>query len=383
MPTLIRHPDESRKSSRARLQAIRRPDCRLRDDRGAPLNAFKPASDSGVRRPATLTKIGGLAGVSVATVSKVLHRRPGVAPDTRRRVEALLNAHGYVVADDRNAGRTQTTVVDVAMTVLHDPWAARMIAAFEHAAASRGLDIVPAPTSPTLGDEPISRILSRGSRGLISVFADPTPAQEHRLAGHGLPLVVVGGNGTEASSTRVVAIDYRAGAHAATEHLIELGHRRIGLVLGDRRKRFNQERLIGYHEALQAHGLGGGAVVRWADSFAVEDGCAQTRVLLDLPDRPTAIIAANDNLAIGVYRAIEGAGLAVGSDISVIGFDNRPEADWLRPGLTTLEIPLGRLAEAAFDQLLRDDAANDVEGPATVTPELVHRASVVRLGLSI
>jgi DNA-binding LacI/PurR family transcriptional regulator len=314
----------------------------------------------------TLAAIARRIGVSPATVSKVLNDRPDVAADTRRRVRAALDAYGYGRRDSQHSN-----LIDLVVIELDDPYAAAVISSFERAARRRGLSIVPSVAgAQQVPDDLVDRILSRDTRGVITIFADLADNQQSALQSHGIPHVVVAGG---RPATNMINVDFRSGVRQATDHLIAGGHCRIGLLLGRRDLIFSRQRLLGYQDALRRAGL----LIDWDlitwGRFDKESGAALTRRLLQLDDPPTAIIAGSDTMAIGVYDAVAQLGRTVGPDIAVVGFDDRPQAAWLDPPLTTVRMPIAELAEAAVEALIEQDS--QPESPPALPGTLVVRQS--------
>lgn len=148
-----------------------------------------------------------------------------------------------------------------------------------------------------------------------------------------------------------VAIDYRNGFRQATEHLLERGHRRIAVVLGDRRDEPSRQMLRGFDEALRAAGhRADRALVCWGRADALA-GAGHVRRLLELDDPPTAAITATDLIAVGVYDALRAKNLQAGPDFAVVAFGDRLEATWLRPRLSTIDISVESLTAAVLDLL--------------------------------
>ncbi len=304
------------------------------------------------QRGLTLAAIGRRASVSPATVSKVINGRSDVAPGTRRKVQAILDAYNH---PSRNGERGQ--LVDVVMIDIDDPWAAHVLSEIERAARESGLAIIPSVSgTQAISDDLLTRLLHRENRGLITIFADLDEVQQDRVRTHGIPYVAVAGG---RPATTMIEVDFRAGVREAADHLLSGGHRKIGMLLGARNLSFSEQRLLGLEDALkQAGGSLDPSLVRWG-RFDQQSGADHARFLLELDDPPTAIIAGSDTMAIGVYRAIEGSGLRVGHDVAVVGFDDRPEARWLTPPLTTIRMPLGQLADAAVARLIGAETRPD------------------------
>lgn len=304
------------------------------------------------QRGLTLAAIGRRAGVSPSTVSKVLNDRPDVALATRRRVRAVLDAYGY-----RSRNGRHDHLIDVVLIEIDDPWSAQVLAEMERAARHVGLAIVPSTCeTQMISDDLLTRLLARDNRGLITIFADLSEAQQNRLHAQGLAHVVVAGGRAGVST---VDVDFRASIRAATDHLLDAGHRRIGLLLGPSELTFTEQRRLGFADALAGAGCPSDpALIRWG-RFDQQSAARHAQDLLDLADPPTAIVAGSDTMAIGVYGAVEAAGLKVGHNVAVVGFDDRPQSRWLTPALTTIRMPLEQLAEAAVDHLIDPERQAD------------------------
>jgi LacI family transcriptional regulator len=298
----------------------------------------------------TLTGIAAEAGVSVSTVSKVLNGRTDVAPGTRDRIARLLRGHGYQVVPGMRFG-----VVDLLIGNLHGPWAEELIRGAVDAAREAGNSIVVTPlsTGAEFADW-LERAARRGTDGLLSVLYLPTVAERQRLAQAHIPLVVVDPPTEPGSDIRSVSTTNWQGGLTATRHLAELGHRRIGAIGGPERLWSANARLDGYRAALMRSGLPVDEDLVVRGEFGVPDGRDLARLLLDRPDPPTGIVAANDNQAFGALQALGERGLRVPGDVSVVGFDDAVAA-WATPPLTTIRQPLGAMTAAAF-RMLRMDA---------------------------
>lgn len=321
------------------------------------------------QRGVTLTAIGSRAGVSKATVSKVLNGRPGVGADTRIRVQALLDAYGYGGAHPFGAVRFPW--LDVVVPSLQDPWATAVLAELDRHATIEGLSIVLATAPGVLTDETLTRALGRGSRGLLVVSSRITAAQHRRLVAHQLPYAILDGDVPGEAADRTIDIDYADGIEQAAGHLLELGHRRIGLVLGRYGLAASQHCLDGYQAAHAQHDAEPDmALVRWGE-VGEQPGQIFADALLDLDDPATALITVSDLLAIGAYRAVIARGLQVGADVSIVGFDDRPEARLMSPALTTLSVPSAAAAASALGLVLGQSA----EPLPAITPELIIRHS--------
>lgn len=293
----------------------------------------------------TLSVIAAEAGVSLATVSKVINGRSDVAASTRQRVERLLLERRYVPVGARRA--TSTGLIDVIFTALDSPWAVEILRGVTEAMGERGGSAV-VSTMPDEDDGTWPhRLIVAGRAGFIVVTSDLTDRQRIELERSGLPIVVVDPAGAPPSDLASVGATNWAGGMAATEHLIGLGHRRIGAIGGRPGMLCSRARLDGYRAALDQHGLATDADLVRDGAFSHDAGYLAAISLLDLPDPPTAIFAGSDQQAFGVLEAARVRGLRVPDDLSVVGFDDLPVARWASPPLTTIRQPLAEMGRMA------------------------------------
>jgi DNA-binding LacI/PurR family transcriptional regulator len=315
------------------------------------------AVGAGSRRN-TLAGIAAEAGVSVSAVSKVLNGRTDVAAGTRERIARLLRQHGYQVASRLGFG-----VVDLLIGSLHSPWAEELIRGAVEAAVETGTSVI--VTTADSHDEFtgwLDRVTARGTGGALCVLHLPRSHELQRLAAARIPLVVIDPPEEPGEGIRSVGTTNWQGGMTATRHLIELGHRRIGVIGGPEELWSGRARLDGYRAALLAAGLPVDESLVLRDRFTVPGGRTQARRLLDRPEPPTAIVAGNDSQAFGVLQALGERGLRAPGDMSVIGFDDVPVATWATPALTTVRQPLAAMAATAF-RMLRSHATAGAAEP--------------------
>ncbi len=311
-----------------------------------------------------LKGIASLAGVSVPTVSKVLNGRQGVSEQKRDLVNALLEEHGY-----RRRGtdrRTRVGLVDLVITGLGSLWSLEVLngATTEAARAGVGLVISVAHGRRVGNQHWLRQIAARRTDGIVLVVSRLFPGASDALARLNTPLVLVDPVGDAPASLPSVAATNWAGGLAATEHLLELGHRRIGVITGPAELRCSQDRLDGYRVALQRAGVPHDpALIRFGD-FLVDGGQQGASSLLALKEPPTAIFAGSDHQAHGVYQAARAAGLSIPDDLSVVGFDDVALCEWISPSLTTIRQPLAQMAAEATRLVL----ALSTHGDAPVPP---------------
>ena len=306
--------------------------------------------------PTTLATVAASAGVSVATVSKVLNGRADVGPETRARVETLLRQYDYV---ERRAETRPAADQPMVELVFHGSLSAYSLEIFSgvvHAAIDAGVAVAVSIRPRQRGKSTgawVRHLAAVGRRAVIDVVADVCEGDLAALSKANLPLVVIDPLSLPRRQVTSVGATNFAGGLAATQHLLDHGHRRIAYLGTDVASAHNQARMHGYRAALDGAGVEVPApYIRSGQSF-YEDGVAGGEVLLDLPDRPTAVFAATDAIAAGVIEAARSRGLRVPQDLSVVGFDDTEVARLLSPPLTTVRQPLGDMGRAALRTALR------------------------------
>ncbi|KAB8194029.1 substrate-binding domain-containing protein [Nonomuraea phyllanthi] len=316
-----------------------------------------------------LSVIAREAGVSVATVSKALNGRSDVSAHTRRLVAEVLERRGY---PRRRLKPARGSLVDVMLQGLDSVYALAILGGVEDAAWRLGVDVVvsTAARSTKNGQPPpawLDRIGARDSAGALLVRTSPTATQRAWLADQGIPAVLVDPRRTPPRGVPVVAAANLAGARAATEHLIGLGHERIAIVTGRPGVPCAEERLAGYRAAMAGAGLPVDPRWEMCGYFQPKIALQVTRDLLaELPEPPTAVFACSDTMAVGVCQALAERGLRVPGDVSVVGFDDSLAAMYTVPGLTTVRQPWSELGGAALSALLSGLPPERLEVPTTL-----------------
>ncbi|GAA1790127.1 LacI family DNA-binding transcriptional regulator [Luedemannella flava] len=300
-------------------------------------------------RSVTIAFIAEQAGVSIPTVSKVINGRSGVGVETRARVEALINEHGYQRPEPTN----RSDIMELVMGELESLWGLEIIRGVEQTAREHQVGVVLSDFDQRPNETRgwVEGALARRPRCVVSV-AQLSKAQRDQLIARNIPFVVFDLAADLPDDAPYVGATNWMGGRSATRHLLELGHRRIAMISGPEHVLCCRARLDGYRSAMDAAGVPvDPELVRRVD-LNHEEGYAAGRALLALPDRPTAIFAATDVQAIGVYRAARDAGLRIPEDLSVVGFDDLPVVAWVDPPLTTVHQPLAEMAAAATELAL-------------------------------
>jgi DNA-binding LacI/PurR family transcriptional regulator len=328
--------------------------------------------------PASIEDVARLAGVSIATVSRSLRGLPEVAPGTRDRVLAAARTLDYVAspfAARLASGRTSTVGVVVPFV---DRWFfAAVLGAIDGRLAAAGFDLLLYNLGDASGRERFFTTLPVRKRvdALIVVSLPLTEPEKDALRGLGMPIGVLG---IDVEEFFTVRIDDVCGAESAVRHLVEQGHRRIGLIGGDTDDpmAFTPPlfRRNGYLAALAAAGIAFDPALEELGYFTVEGGETAMKTMLALPNPPTAVFAESDEMAYGAMLAIRRAGLSVPADVAVIGFDDHDSAELM--DLSTVRQPVHLQGITLADALLSGIESRRLAPTTTVLPtEVIVRGS--------
>lgn len=329
-----------------------------------------------------LEDIGRMAGVSRSTVSRVINHEPNVSPEVRARVEDVIRRTGYTPnAAARSLVSRRTGVIGLVIPSLvhnlfEDPYFARLIEGITKASNGAGTTLSLFLFQTEAEERELyPRVVESGFVDGVIITAtrmgDPLLA---KMAVSRIPIVMVGRPDIDGVS--YVDVDNRAGARAATEHLVRLGRRRIALIAAPSNTTTGADRQLGFVDGLADHGLILDPQLRAVGDFSEPSGYSAMTSLLD--QRPDAVFAASDAMALGAMRALRDAGLEVPGDVAVAGFDGFAASESSSPPLTTVRQPVGETAQRAVD-LLNRLIRGDVEPPvADIVPvELVVRGSTL------
>ena len=318
------------------------------------------------RAAPTLARVAASAGVSVATVSKVLNGRADVGPATRARVESLLAEHDYVA----RRAEAVAHVDEIVELVFHGPLTAYtteilqgVLDAAGELEVSVSLSVRPR-SQPGPGSRPAAwarELADRNRRAVIDVVDDAQHGDLPALVRAGMPLVVIDPLSPPRKELASVGTTNFSGGLAATQHLLELGHRRVAYLGCDPSSAYNQARMHGFRAACEAAGIDVPAEHLRIGSYDFAAGVAGGSALLDLDDAPTGIFAATDEIAAGVIEAARRRGLRVPEELSVVGFDDTAVAEVLSPPLTTVCQPLREMGRVALRTALRLAAREQLE----------------------
>jgi DNA-binding LacI/PurR family transcriptional regulator len=323
-----------------------------------------------------MTDVARLAGVSHQTVSRVLNGHPNVKEQTRLRVRAAIAELGYRPNRAARAlvtGRSQLIGIVALNSTLYGP--SSLLAAFEQAAAEAGF-AVSVGSVGRLDRESIAgavdRHLDQRVAGLVVIAPVASAGEALEDMPAGIPLVTIDGDPRRAHA--LVTVDQVAGARAATRHLLAAGHRTVWHVSGPADWYDAAGRIEGWRQALEEAGAEVPPLIP-AD-WSAAAGYSAGQMLARMPE-VTAVFAANDHLALGLLRALSERGRRVPHDLSVVGFDDVPEAAFFIPPLTTVRPAFDAVAQAGLDLLLAQMAdEGDPDNRIVIAPSLVSRESV-------
>jgi LacI family transcriptional regulator len=298
--------------------------------------------------------VAARAGVSLSAVSLVINGKPGVGAETRVRVHAAINELGYVPGG-RRGSTTEAKVLGLLMESLSVPVSSdgfytQIVAGIEEAAYQLDYRLLLHLYRPNVDPiDDIREVMGRDVEGLIIANdGDVTGDVVRRIAATGTALVLVETYVDDPIHT-VTADNFTAGL-TMTEHLLQLGHRRIGALGGPSKYSSLRDRLRGHDVALLEHGVPIDRELRPAPvSGHPKKGYVQMQQLLALAEPPTAVFAVSDKSAFGAMEAIKEAGLRIPEDISIVGIDDVRESAYSSPPLTTFHVPKHKLGEVAVD----------------------------------
>jgi LacI family transcriptional regulator, galactose operon repressor len=304
----------------------------------------------------TIREIADLAGVSIATVSRVLNGREDVAPDTRERVSRVISEHGYTAnrqARGLSAGRTG--LVGVLVPLVFPVYFSDILAGVLEALNERDLHAVLSPTGHEYEREVnvLAQLMHGLTDGALIMLPEEASDELLQLIDQGYRFVVVDPRTPLDDHIPSVSATHAAGATQMMEHLLGLGHRRIAMITGPRGWIATEDRRRGCHAALAAAGILPAPELELEGDFEIAGGREAAAALLDLAEPPTAVFAFNDNLAIGALQEAQARGLRVPDDLSVAGFDDVEHARIVSPALTTVRQPLAEMGRTAVGLLIR------------------------------
>ncbi len=347
------------------------------------------------KRQVTLSDIAATLGVAPMTVSRVVNRNGYVSEETRERVLHAVKAMNYRpngVA--RNLKRQRTETVGLVLGDISNPYSAELANAVRERLWSSGynLFICISEHSATEDITAFESLVDHNVDGIIVATRSNEEGDEHLrdIVDSHMPVVVIGRD-FQYDGVDHVSADNLTGGFEATQHLIDLGHRRIGFIGADLKNRGSLKRLQGYVNVLNAHDIevderlvtGRKEAISGVPGYSTEKmGYEGMKRLLSLPNPPTAVFARNDFTAIGAMTAVKESGLSIPNDMAIVGFDDIPMATHTSPPLTTVRQPMRLQGQLAAEMLLRriGDEETSKRKERVLNCELIIRESTVLTG---
>lgn len=337
--------------------------------------SLRPAESATVRTVAAET------GLSIATVSRVLNGRANVAPRTRATVESALAAHGAAGPTARRHAGGRDGPVFVRCPYLLTDYFGSIVSAVAESLELQGVAVRLDAGETAQQRHPLGSLSAGEISGAILILPPEAPGEIVALRRRGFPFVIIDPRTSPPRDIASVSAAHISGARQATAHLLGHGHRRIGVIAGPQEWVTGVDRLAGHSAAMVDAGLMPPAELTRFTGPTLDEGQSAAGALLDLPDRPTALVCFNDKIAVGALRAARDRGLGVPEDLSVTGFDDIDVATATTPQLTTVRQPLEELGRTAVALLIRLMNGDQVEAlHMELATELVVRGSTAPVG---
>lgn len=325
----------------------------------------------------TIKDVAREAGVSVATVSRVMNGHAAVTPETRERIQRIAAELRFMPSSAARSLITRRThTVGALLPDLHGEFFSELIRGIDLAARARGLHLLVSSSHDNAAE---AAAALRAMHGRVDGLLVMSPHVDANFLGGnlppGLPAVLMN-TGVDDAEHATLRVDNFGGAQAMVRHLVGVGHRHIAFIAGPELNHEAQERLRGYRAAL-AELLPGERELVLQGDFTDASGERAGQELIALADRPSAVFAGNDMMALGCLSALTRAGLDVPRDIAVTGFDDIPICRYVRPALTTVRVPIVELGALALAELATaiERPEQPAAGARTLRAELVVRDS--------
>lgn len=328
----------------------------------------------------TIREIAQQANVSHTTVSRVLNDNPNVRPETRDRVLAVVRAHNFVPNPRARAfSSNKSRIIGLLINDISNPFFAELARGMEDKAFEHKYYVIICSTDEKLKkrQDYLQFLMRAGVDGLAFASVKENDRNTEKLKSGTLPVIMVN-QVTRGGDFSHVVCDNRKGIRMLVDHLVGLGHSKIGIVCGPDDIYTGRERMEGYIDALKAHNLSINDRFVFRAEFSIETGYqGAKKILADEADRPEAIIAGNDNIARGVLDAIRDEGLHVPKDVAVVGFDNSKFAGHSRVLLTTIDQKKYQMGSITAELLINmiEKGSSDYTHRVVVEPNLVIRES--------
>lgn len=303
------------------------------------------------------------AKVSPATVSRVMNGQTTVDRKLAKRVRAAIEEMGYLPNPEARAlGSGRSRVLGLAISEITNPFFPELVQCFETLAAKGDYELLLGSVihNDAHAKQFMRRLVQRRVEGVAVMTFRAESDYLRELIAHKIPFVTID-SGVNSPLSLVIEPDYESGIDEAVQHLAVLGHRRVGFIRGPAEHKTNELRLQAFLKSAARAGLPSDSALLFSGDHTFEAGAAAAEYFMGLEKRPTAIMSANDLMAVGVLRVLADRGMNVPGEISVVGFDDIHLAQFVHPPLSTVRMPRDELAAAAFQglmQLSRQDASD-------------------------
>jgi len=305
---------------------------------------------------ATIREIAELAGVSIATVSRVVNGREDVSPETRELVQRVVRERGYTAnRNARGLSAGKTGLIGATVPMLHHAYFSYILAGAAEGLYEQDMRLVLSPTMHEHHREVslLERLMHGTTDGAVIILPEESSEELELLLNHGYRFVVIDPLLPLNERIPAVSAAHAAGADQAMKHLLSLGHTRIAAITGPRGWKATEDRRRGYYAALAAAGIMPDPQLEVESNFEIGGGAVAAEQLLALPEPPTAIFCFNDNMAVGAMQTARARGVGIPEDLSIVGFDDLEEAEIVTPALTTIRQPLAEMGRIAVSLLMR------------------------------
>jgi len=322
-----------------------------------------------------IKEVAKLARVSTATVSHVINKTRFVSDDTKRRVLSAIERVGYTPnIHARNLASGQSRTLGLIISDITNPFFPDLVKSIQERALELGYVIVLNTNyDPERDARYVQRLLELRVRGVMILTTEMDLSVIQRLSSREIAVAFLD-IGKVSPHTSNIRIDYEKGVHEAVEHLLDLGHRQIAFISGPLRFKSAQFRRQAFLETMKSHraSLHTEPLILEGD-FRLESGEQVVREMQKMKSRPTAVLAANDLMAVGALRELERAGLQVPKDVSLVGCDDISLAKLTDPQLTTIRIPRSEIGAAAVEAVLQTNSSEGRE--IKISTQLIVRQS--------
>ena len=306
------------------------------------------------KKPITISDVAHQAGVSKQTVSRVINNRPDVAPETRKKINALIKAMGYEPDPIARSMKGNTHTIGCITPNLSDYNFSAIVQAAQAEARKNGYFIITANAETDYDVPPLLKeMLNRRVDGLLVINSRDDNRHLHLkpLYETGYPIVYIKNTPAE-DQVSAVCLDDEAGGYLATQYLLSLGHKSIVIILGRENEECTQKRLTGYMNALREADLETDQRLIIHGDWSAESGQNAIKKFLDYQVEFSAVFAQNDRMALGAISTLREVGYRIPDDVSVIGYDNLPLTAYYDPALTTIHQPFDKFGQIGVQLLL-------------------------------